>query len=52
MTCREGVIEVAKIIYKVHDEAKDKAFQLEMSWVCNMSKQQHQKNFLLPNPLR
>ncbi|KAK8990935.1 hypothetical protein V6N11_061967 [Hibiscus sabdariffa] len=43
MTCREGVIEVAKIIYKVHDEAKDKAFELEMSWVCEESKQQHQK---------
>ncbi|PPS09974.1 hypothetical protein GOBAR_AA10677 [Gossypium barbadense] len=43
MTCREGVIEVAKIIYKVHDEAKDKAFELEMSWVCDESKQQHQK---------
>ncbi|TYJ33055.1 hypothetical protein E1A91_A05G076600v1 [Gossypium mustelinum] len=43
MTCREGVIEVAKIIYKLHDEAKDKAFELEMSWVCDESKQQHQK---------
>lgn len=30
-------------IYKVHDEAKDKAFELEMSWVCDESKQQHQK---------
>ncbi|KAB5540714.1 hypothetical protein DKX38_013688 [Salix brachista] len=43
MTCREGVLEVAKIIYKLHDEAKDKAFELEMSWVCNESKRQHQK---------
>ncbi|OAY57892.1 proteasome subunit alpha type-3 [Manihot esculenta] len=43
MTCREGVIEVAKIIYKVHDEAKDKAFELEMSWVCDESNRQHQK---------
>ncbi|KAL3841115.1 hypothetical protein ACJIZ3_025706 [Penstemon smallii] len=43
MTCREGVIEVAKIIYGVHDEAKDKAFELEMSWVCDESKRQHQK---------
>ncbi|KAG8651056.1 hypothetical protein MANES_07G090500v8 [Manihot esculenta] len=43
MTCREGVIEVAKIIYKVHDEAKDKAFELEMSWVCNESNKLHQK---------
>ncbi|EEF29537.1 proteasome subunit alpha type, putative [Ricinus communis] len=43
MTCREGVIEVAKIIYKVHDEAKDKAFELEMSWICDESKRLHQK---------
>ncbi|XP_042491069.1 proteasome subunit alpha type-3 [Macadamia integrifolia] len=43
MTCREGVIEVAKIIYGVHDEAKDKAFELEMSWVCDESNRQHQK---------
>ncbi|GLT44739.1 hypothetical protein SLA2020_186190 [Shorea laevis] len=43
MTCREGVIEVAKIIYKVHDEAKYKAFELEMSWVCDESKKQHEK---------
>ncbi|KAG1338278.1 putative Proteasome subunit alpha type-3 [Cocos nucifera] len=43
LTCREGVIEVAKIIYGVHDEAKDKAFELEMSWVCDESNRQHQK---------
>ncbi|KAF5930170.1 hypothetical protein HYC85_031043 [Camellia sinensis] len=30
-------------IYKVHDEAKDKAFELEMSWVCEESKRQHEK---------
>ncbi|XP_022756125.1 proteasome subunit alpha type-3 isoform X2 [Durio zibethinus] len=35
--------QAAKTIYKVHDEAKDKAFELEMSWVCDESKQQHQK---------
>ncbi|KAL9229347.1 hypothetical protein vseg_004824 [Gypsophila vaccaria] len=43
MTCREGVLEVAKIIYKVHDEAKDKSFELELSWVCDESKKEHQK---------
>nr|GME21568.1 proteasome subunit alpha type-3-like [Ipomoea batatas] len=43
MTCRQGVIEVAKIIYGIHDEAKDKAFELEMSWVCDESNRQHQK---------
>ncbi|KAJ7976507.1 Proteasome subunit alpha type [Quillaja saponaria] len=43
MTCRQGVVEVAKIIYGVHDEAKDKDFELEMSWVCDESNRQHQK---------
>lgn len=43
LTCRQGVIEVAKIIYGVHDEAKDKTFELEMSWVCDESNRQHQK---------
>lgn len=27
----------------MHDEAKDKAFELEMSWVCDESKRQHEK---------
>ena len=30
-------------IYGVHDEAKDKDFELEMSWVCDESNRQHQK---------
>jgi hypothetical protein len=48
MTCREGIIAVAKIIYEVHDEAKDKAFELELSWVCDESNKQHQRVCLLP----
>eukprot|EP00897_Mesotaenium_endlicherianum_P007834 jgi/Mesen1/7079/ME000369S06405 len=43
MTCREGVVAVAKIIYGVHDEAKDKAFELEMSWVCDESNKEYQR---------
>lgn len=30
-------------IYGVHDEAKDKDFELELSWVCDESKRQHEK---------
>lgn len=30
-------------IYGVHDEAKDKDFELEMSWICDESNHQHQK---------
>lgn len=38
MDARTAVIEAAKIIYKVHDEAKDKNFELELGWVCADSK--------------
>lgn len=30
-------------IYGVHDEAKDKAFELEMSWICDESNREHQR---------
>jgi 20S proteasome subunit alpha 7 len=43
MTCREGVNAVAKIIYGVHDEAKDKAFELELSWICDESGREHKR---------
>lgn len=33
LTMREAVDEVARIIYKAHDDAKDKDFELELSWV-------------------
>jgi len=42
MTCKEAVKEVAKIIYVVHDEVKDKAFELELSWVGTESNGIHQ----------
>ncbi|KAH9544421.1 hypothetical protein CY35_13G119000 [Sphagnum magellanicum] len=35
--------QAAKTIYEVHDEAKDKAFELELSWVCDESNKQHQR---------
>ncbi|MCL4123757.1 UNVERIFIED_CONTAM: hypothetical protein GTU68_024245 [Idotea baltica] len=41
MTCKELVKEAAKIIYLVHDEVKDKHFQLELSWVCKESEWKH-----------
>jgi len=34
LTCREAVVEIAKIINTCHDELKDKQFELEMSWIC------------------
>lgn len=33
MTCREAINEAARIIYTVHDDAKDKDFELELTWV-------------------
>lgn len=42
MTMKEAVKEVAKIIYVVHDEVKDKAFELELSWVGEESNGIHQ----------
>ncbi|KAK7061568.1 proteasome subunit alpha type [Favolaschia claudopus] len=33
LTAREAVIEAARIIYLVHEDAKEKQFELEMSWI-------------------
>lgn len=42
MTCEELVKEVAKIIYVVHDEVKDKNFELELSWIGEVTNGKHQ----------
>jgi 20S proteasome subunit alpha 7 len=42
MICRQAIEEVAKIIYQVHDDVKDKEFELEMSWICEESKYKHE----------
>ncbi|KII94673.1 hypothetical protein PLICRDRAFT_127781 [Plicaturopsis crispa FD-325 SS-3] len=33
LTTREAVFEAARIIYLVHDDAKEKEFELELSWI-------------------
>jgi len=43
MTARDAVNEAAKIIYSVHDDVKDKMFELELSWVCTDTNNVHQK---------
>ena len=43
MNCAELVKEAAKIIYMVHDEVKDKMFELELSWVGEFTNGVHQK---------
>jgi len=43
MTCKELVKEAAKIIYQVHDEVKDKMFELELSWVTKATEGRHER---------
>jgi len=43
MTCQEALKEAAKVVYVVHDEVKDKAFQLQMSWVGVNSDKKHER---------
>lgn len=42
MSIKDLIKEVAKIIYVVHDEVKDKAFELELSWVGEATGGRHQ----------
>lgn len=37
ITVREGVKQLARIIHVLHEEGKDKPFELEMSWLCEES---------------
>ncbi|KAJ1625874.1 nucleophile aminohydrolase, partial [Pavlovales sp. CCMP2436] len=41
ITCRQAVIELAKIMYSVHDDLKEKQFEIEVSWVCDESGRKH-----------
>ncbi|RWS29340.1 proteasome alpha subunit-like protein, partial [Leptotrombidium deliense] len=41
-TCEELVKEAAKVIYVVHDEIKDKAFELELSWITEATNGRHE----------
>jgi len=43
MNCAELVKEAAKIIYMVHDEVKDKMFELELSWVGEFTAGVHKR---------
>jgi len=41
MEVKDLVKEVSKIIYTVHDEVKDKAFELELSWIGKATEGRH-----------
>ena len=43
ITCREALKHIAKIIHTLHDEGKDKPFELEMSWLCEESGWKHEQ---------
>ncbi|XP_045479393.1 proteasome subunit alpha type-3 [Harmonia axyridis] len=43
LSCKELAREAAKIIYQVHDELKDKNFELELSWVGKDSNGKHER---------
>eukprot|EP01098_Paradermamoeba_levis_P004212 TRINITY_DN181_c0_g1_i2.p1 TRINITY_DN181_c0_g1~~TRINITY_DN181_c0_g1_i2.p1 ORF type:complete len:251 (+),score=56.89 TRINITY_DN181_c0_g1_i2:52-804(+) len=49
LTCKEAINEVARIVYLIHDDVKDKEFELELSWVCPESNNQHQ---FVPVPVK
>jgi len=38
---REGVRQLVRMIHSLHDEGKDKPFELEMSWLCDESGWEH-----------
>jgi len=41
LTAREALFEVSKIIHMVHDEVKDKDFELELSWISDETGGKH-----------
>ncbi|KAJ3575175.1 hypothetical protein NP233_g1278 [Leucocoprinus birnbaumii] len=41
LTTREAVYEAARIIYLVHEDAKEKEFELELSWIGDETKGVH-----------
>ncbi|KAK4704350.1 20S proteasome subunit alpha 7, partial [Phenoliferia sp. Uapishka_3] len=41
MSVEEALVEAARIIHTVHDEAKDKDFELELSWIAPASGWKH-----------
>ncbi|GAA6011706.1 hypothetical protein JCM10207_004217 [Rhodosporidiobolus poonsookiae] len=42
LTAEEALVEAARIIHTVHDDAKDKDFELELTWISPKSGWKHQ----------
>uniref|UniRef100_A0A7S1P746 Proteasome alpha-type subunits domain-containing protein n=1 Tax=Vitrella brassicaformis TaxID=1169539 RepID=A0A7S1P746_9ALVE len=43
LTCQEALFHAAKILHQVHDENKDKEYELEVTWICPQSDFIHQQ---------
>jgi len=43
MTCKEALFYVAKMLHLCHEEFKEKRYELEISWICDATKQIHQR---------
>merc|ERR1712178_37103 len=41
LSARDALFEVSKIIHQVHDEVKDKDFELELSWISDETGGKH-----------
>jgi len=41
LTCKEAIKHVARILYKLHDDAKDKDMEIELSWISDDTKRKH-----------
>mmetsp|Transcript_40734 Transcript_40734/g.47370 ORF Transcript_40734/g.47370 Transcript_40734/m.47370 type:complete len:249 (+) Transcript_40734:44-790(+) len=41
LTCREALFHIAKILHKTHEEFKDKKFELDLTWICKESNDEH-----------
>lgn len=49
LSCRDALVEVARVLLLAHDEAKDKLFEIELSWLCAETNWTHQ---LVPKEIR
>ena len=50
LTCEQVVVDIAKIIYALHDDVKDKEFELELSWISTT--QSSSKHELVPKHIK
>lgn len=41
ITCKEAVVELARILHVIRDPSKDKPFELEMGWLCSETQFKH-----------